>query len=166
LERALDEGEPVVQSEWYAAPLDPQGAPGELLVAFREKVGWPDRGARLDPLRRWLGQALALARSRERDKRQIARLSTLLEIAAEWRQATEMNDLLARLAEASTKLLRAERASIFLWDRTAHALVGRPSTRRRGRRTANSRTPASLARSCRPDSRGASMPTCPSTSEI
>jgi transcriptional regulator with GAF, ATPase, and Fis domain len=126
-ERALDEGEPVIQGEWYAAPLDSQGSPGELLTAFREKAGWPDRGGKLEPLRRWLGQALALARSRERDKRQIARLMALLEIAAEWRQTTEMNDLLARLAEASTKLLGAERASIFLWDRTTHTLVGRPA---------------------------------------
>jgi len=38
-----------------------------------------------------------------------------------------MDVLLARMAEASTKLLHAQRASIFLWDRTTHTLVGRPA---------------------------------------
>jgi len=127
LEAALDEGEPGVQGQWYAAPINPQAMPGELLIAFREKAAWADRGGKLDLLRRWLGQALELARSRERDQRQIARLRALLEIAASWRETSEMNDLLARLAEASTKLLRAERASIFLWDRTTRTLVGRPA---------------------------------------
>jgi Nif-specific regulatory protein len=31
------------------------------------------------------------------------------------------------MAEAATKLLHAERASIFLWDRSSHTLVGRPA---------------------------------------
>jgi transcriptional regulator with GAF, ATPase, and Fis domain len=127
MERALDEGGPVVQGEWYAAPLESQTLLGELLVANREKAGWPDRGGKLEPLRRWLGQALAQVRARERDQRQIARLTALLEIAAQWQQTFEMNALLARMAEASTKLLRAERASIFLWDRTTRTLVGRPA---------------------------------------
>src|SRR4029079_14364525 len=45
----------------------------------------------------------------------------------QWQQTLEMDALLARMAEASTKLLAAERASIFLWDRTTHHLVGRPA---------------------------------------
>ena len=36
-------------------------------------------------------------------------------------------ELLVRFAEASAKLLDAERASIFLWDKTTHTLVGRPA---------------------------------------
>jgi putative methionine-R-sulfoxide reductase with GAF domain len=70
---------------------------------------------------------LEQVRSRERDRQRIARLSAVLEIAAQWQQTQEMDVLLSRMAEASTKLLHAQRASIFLWDRTTHTLVGRPA---------------------------------------
>ena len=35
--------------------------------------------------------------------------------------------LLVKLAETATRLLQAERASIFLWDKANHTLVGRPA---------------------------------------
>src|SRR6185436_7706099 len=38
-----------------------------------------------------------------------------------------MDKLLAQIAKAATTLLAAERASIFLWDRATHTLVGRPA---------------------------------------
>ena len=38
-----------------------------------------------------------------------------------------MEQLLHTMAEASTRLLNAERASIFLWDRANKLLVGRPA---------------------------------------
>ncbi|MEC7717579.1 MAG: sigma-54-dependent Fis family transcriptional regulator, partial [Planctomycetota bacterium] len=42
-------------------------------------------------------------------------------------QTHEMTPLLHRMAEASTRLLQAERASIFLWDKANSILVGRPA---------------------------------------
>src|SRR5207253_6864887 len=42
-------------------------------------------------------------------------------------QTNEMEPLLVQMAEASTRLLAADRASIFLWDRPNHTLVGRPA---------------------------------------
>src|SRR5690606_24132429 len=44
-----------------------------------------------------------------------------------WRQTLVMDELLTKMAEASARLLNAERASIFLWDRTKKELVGRPA---------------------------------------
>ncbi len=38
-----------------------------------------------------------------------------------------MEALLKAMAEAATELLQADRASIFLWDRSKHELVGRPA---------------------------------------
>ncbi len=38
-----------------------------------------------------------------------------------------MEPLLVRMAEAATRLLEADRASIFLWDRPNKTLVGRPA---------------------------------------
>jgi Nif-specific regulatory protein len=67
-----------------------------------------------------LGQGLSQAR-------QIRRLSSLLALSQEWYQTTETEPLLGRMAEAATQLLDADRASIFLWDRPNHSLVGRPA---------------------------------------
>ena len=39
----------------------------------------------------------------------------------------EVEPLLADMARAATRLLDADRASIFLWDRSTHTLVGRPA---------------------------------------
>jgi Nif-specific regulatory protein len=38
-----------------------------------------------------------------------------------------MQSLLVRMAEASTKMFGADRASIFLWDKANHTIVGRPA---------------------------------------
>ena len=41
--------------------------------------------------------------------------------------AREVEPLLLHMAEAATHLLKADRASIFLWDRTGRCLIGRPA---------------------------------------
>jgi Nif-specific regulatory protein len=74
-----------------------------------------------------LAPALALLRQKEKQARRIDRLEAILGIAAQWSQTQEMNVLLERMAEAATRLLGAERASIFLWDRANATLVGRPA---------------------------------------
>jgi Nif-specific regulatory protein len=48
-------------------------------------------------------------------------------IASRWNQTGQMEPLLVEIAEAAARLLRADRASIFLWDRPNHTLVGRPA---------------------------------------
>ncbi|HOM18808.1 MAG TPA: GAF domain-containing protein, partial [Thermoguttaceae bacterium] len=57
----------------------------------------------------------------------VHRLQTLLEIAARWNQTQELETLLVQIAEAATRLMECDRASIFLWDRATHSLVGRPA---------------------------------------
>ena len=57
----------------------------------------------------------------------ITRLEAILEIVGRWNQTQEVEDLLVQMAEAATRLVEADRASIFLWDRAAHQLVGRPA---------------------------------------
>ena len=55
------------------------------------------------------------------------RTTAVLEIAAQWQNSLETDELLRKIAEASTQLLECERASIFLWDRPHKQLVGRPA---------------------------------------
>jgi Nif-specific regulatory protein len=127
LSEALDGDAPVVRGEWYVTPLVLHTQSGELLAAYRTWNTKIERGGTLESLAAWLASGLAHVRSRQRDKQQIARQAAILEIAAQWQQTLEMDALLTRMAEASTKLLTAERASIFLWDRAAKMLVGRPA---------------------------------------
>ncbi len=127
LAEALDRDEPAAHGDWQVAPLGERGTSGEMLAAYRAKGAAADRGRALATLAQWLATGLAHVRSRQRDQQQIARQAAILEIAAQWQQTLEMDALLKRMAEAATKLLSAERASIFLWDQAAKILVGRPA---------------------------------------
>jgi transcriptional regulator with GAF, ATPase, and Fis domain len=124
---ALDRGEPVVRGDWYVGPLAPHATSSELLTAYRTWNTALDRGGTLETLSQWLATGLEQVRARQRDRLRIERLAALLDIAGQWQQTLEMDRLLVQMAEASTRLLQAERASIFLWDRASHTLVGRPA---------------------------------------
>ncbi|HWA97023.1 MAG TPA: sigma-54-dependent Fis family transcriptional regulator [Pirellulales bacterium] len=109
---------------WLAVPLREHAAGGELLVLHGAAVETEPLARGIAPV---VGQAIDAARERQRCEQQINRLRTILEIAAQWSQAREMQPLLVQMAEAATRMLRADRASIFLWDKPNHVLVGRPA---------------------------------------
>ncbi len=56
-----------------------------------------------------------------------ARLHAMLEMTARWLREDDWEALLGLIADAATKLLGAERASIFLWDRRRKKLIGKPA---------------------------------------
>jgi Nif-specific regulatory protein len=64
---------------------------------------------------------------RQQDQCSIRRLETVLEITGQWNQTRALEPLLVQMAEAATRLFDADRASIFLWDRRRHLLIGRPA---------------------------------------
>lgn len=92
-------------------------------------------GSRLD--RELLPEALAVARvvgKKLAEIRQLAeshnhvlRLRSTLEIARSCAGEKNTQNLLERLAEAATKLLGCDRASIFVWDRDQQQLVACPA---------------------------------------
>ncbi|MEX2176571.1 MAG: sigma-54-dependent Fis family transcriptional regulator [Pirellulaceae bacterium] len=127
LAEALDQGAAVVREDWYAAPLSRHSATGEILVAFRTWTSAIEQGGTLDTMAQWLHTALAQIRRREREAQRVVRLQAILEIAAQWQQTLEMEPLLEQMAQTATRLLEAERASIFLWDKPNKTLVGRPA---------------------------------------
>jgi Nif-specific regulatory protein len=127
LAEVLDRGEPVVRGDWFVAPLVQHAATGEVLAAYRTWTSAPERGGTFETISLWLTTGLEQVRSRQRDQQQLVRLRAILDIAAQWQQTLEMSTLLSRMAEAATKLLNAERASIFLWDKSSRTLVGRPA---------------------------------------
>jgi Nif-specific regulatory protein len=113
---------------WAAGALGSRATTVEALA-----VHWPTPAgaaamapamARLIP---FLYDALGAVRRRWECINRVHRLQTMLDIADQWNQAREIEPLLLQMAEAATRLLRADRASIFLWDRPNRCLVGRPA---------------------------------------
>ncbi len=82
---------------------------------------------KLDRLVPILSQGLNAVFARQAERRRSHRLEAILEITNEWNRTREVEPLLVKMAEAATQLLGADRASIFVWDRANHTLVGRPA---------------------------------------
>tara|TARA_B100000700_G_scaffold331653_1_gene466581 strand:- start:145 stop:2010 length:1866 start_codon:yes stop_codon:yes gene_type:complete len=57
----------------------------------------------------------------------VLRSETILQIAAQWHGIKQTDQLITEIVEASTQLLDAERASLFLWDKGNQQLVARPA---------------------------------------
>ena len=128
LAEVLDREGPGTQQEWVAAPLAPRTPAAGALVLHCASATQPHKAlatlARLTPI---LYEGLSAVDYRYRNLRRIRRLEAILEIADQWNQAREVVPLLVQMAEAATQLLGADRASIFIWDRRNHTLVGRPA---------------------------------------
>ena len=118
---------------WIAVPLSPRDPSGDVLVVHRAAGSNPGAArngctpAGLEPLAAALGAGLRIIRARTRLRQRATQAETILSIVQQWGRTQEMETLLNQMAEASTKLLDADRASIFLWDKTNHLLVGRPA---------------------------------------
>ncbi len=122
----LDEDEPKSSGPWAAAALEPKAASGELLLAHRSAA--PPQGAEtVDALAKICGEAWRAVRERRGRQRRIERLEATLEVTSRWNQHHQVEALLTDMAQAATRLLDADRASIFLWDRPTHTLVARPA---------------------------------------
>jgi transcriptional regulator with GAF, ATPase, and Fis domain len=124
----LDRESAGTRAGWGAAPLSPRDPAGEVLVVHSPEGNKPTEALRtIEHLLPVVQEGLGAIRLRHQNQRRIRRLEAILEIANQWNQAREVEPLLEQMAEAATKLLEADRASIFLWDRHTHTLVGRPA---------------------------------------
>lgn len=127
LAEALDRELPQSDGAWAAAPLAPRSGTGEVLALHGTSTDPGGRQATIQELAGLLGAGRAAVRQRDRGRRRIERLERILEISRGWNQTQRTDELLQQIAEASTQLLAAERASIFLWDKANRTLVGRPA---------------------------------------
>lgn len=130
LSNALDSEQPCNHGPWAAAPLPLASGAAHLLVlkgkedALREGESLHVSASRLAE---WLTAAWSVVARRRHQQQRIERLEALLEILVQWGQTMETDRLLQQITEASTRLIGAERASLFLWDRETQTLVGRPA---------------------------------------
>ncbi|MBX3415872.1 MAG: sigma-54-dependent Fis family transcriptional regulator [Pirellulales bacterium] len=128
LAEALDREATGWRGNWVAAPTAHPAAAGCVLaVHFASERAAQMAHKAVTWFAQALGRVLADGRVRRREQRRIRRLEAILEIAGRWNEAHETEALLVDMAEAATRLLRADRASIFLWDRSNHTLVARPA---------------------------------------
>lgn len=63
----------------------------------------------------------------QQKSREVIRLNQILNVAADWHSHQDLDRLLQDIAQAATRLLKCDRASIFLWDKSARELVGHPA---------------------------------------
>jgi len=126
LAEALDRDELIIERQRFAIRLP---LPEKSLVLAGTFLGAPALQFE-ESVTHFVNQVvrcLEIFEQRQRAELRIERLEAILEIAALWNRAQETEPLLTEMAEASTRLLKAERASIFLWDRPNKTLVGRPA---------------------------------------
>lgn len=121
---ALDREATVSGGEWLVAPLAQSGS--EVLAVELDKPTSSVRDA-FDAVVELLRSSFARRRENDARRRRIARLDAVLDIATRLNLEREMEPLLKRIAESAKRLLGADRASIFLWERGTHTLVGRPA---------------------------------------
>jgi Nif-specific regulatory protein len=119
-------------SGWILIPIASTTAP-DLIACFFRGEGQQDSqtlSVEFEGLREHvclLGQAIDGWHRQQRAGREVVRLNQILEVAANWHSHQDLDRLLQDMAQAATRLLRCDRASIFLWDKAAGELVGHPA---------------------------------------
>ena len=125
---AMDRETPACRDGWLATPAMPLGDVAEALLLYAAPDASSDNARRrAATLAQAIAESYRNVADREGAGRRIDRLQTMLDIARRWSQTREIGPLLRQIAEAATRLLDADRASIFLWDRRTRTLVGRPA---------------------------------------
>jgi Nif-specific regulatory protein len=127
LAEVLDREASRSQGNWVAGPLSSRAVSAEALVVYWPATPPPDALATVESLLPAVRAGFAAVRAGHQQIQRIRRLETILEIASQWYQTREIEPLLVQMAEAAARLLKADRASIFLWDRANHCLIGRPA---------------------------------------
>ncbi|MGQ9564611.1 MAG: sigma-54 interaction domain-containing protein [Thermogutta sp.] len=126
--KLIDRHGPLTEGSWCLQPLSADQI-GQIWIAARfdrtQEVG--RIGESLADLAETLGTALQFIAERHRTLEQLERQTTLLKITQRWYQARQLRPLLNEIARAAAEFLHADRATIFLWNREAKVLIGRPA---------------------------------------
>ncbi len=123
LERAAESEQDERDGPWWVCPL----GRSSLLLALSCADSTPAMGALGREIADTLYRVWRHCKEDAETRRRIARMQGILDLAAHWQSTLDMDELLERMAVTSTKLVGAERASIFLWDRANRELVAHPA---------------------------------------
>ena len=123
LTEVLDTDGLASSGSWVAVPLEVPNRSGRLLI---QQNG--DDAATMVSLAAAISIADSVFRQQQEPTRRAERLSAILDMTARWNQSRATDQLLLEIAETSTRLLGAERATIFLPDGSGNTLIGKPAT--------------------------------------
>ncbi|MFK7767599.1 MAG: sigma 54-interacting transcriptional regulator [Mariniblastus sp.] len=123
LSEALDTESCQQADGWTAAPLVRPNRSSKLLACNSGSID----PAVFDSLTAAVGLALESFQMRTSQSRRAQRLEAILEMTVHWNQSRETDKLLEQIAQTSTRLLGAERATIFLPDVSGGMLIGKPA---------------------------------------
>lgn len=125
---SIDQGKIQTKNLLAAAPLTPASVtPMALVVQLESENDQQAVIQSLGEISRTLSSGIDAASFLVQLAKRCSRLEQMLRIGAQWSREEDVDRLLEAIAETAAKLLGAERASIFLWDRPRHKLVGRPA---------------------------------------
>jgi transcriptional regulator with GAF, ATPase, and Fis domain len=125
---ALDAERAVEVAGWIATPM---GAPGGSSEGYRQPdilaIRQPRERVPMADLAALVEAARTAAWATHHEAGRIERLAELVSLSLEWGESSDTAALLERMASAATRLFDCDRATVFLWNRTAGQLVGRPA---------------------------------------
>ena len=113
---------------WHfsAAPLHRGAESAEVLALYGRTLS-PKSLPRILTAARALGWGCDVTGRLDAARQRIDRLRTTLRIASQLGQVRETKPLLELIAGEAARLLDADRATIFIWDREHHEVVGCPA---------------------------------------
>ena len=123
LANVLDEESTQSGDQWIASPL---ASPNPMGIVFIQK-GSNLEGVEFESVVAAFAMVMDSHRNYSVEARRASRLEAILNMTAHWNQSRETDQLLTEMAETSTKLIGAERATIFLPDPKSDQLIGRPA---------------------------------------
>ncbi len=109
---------------WLAVPIAGRTQPAEVLLVSPHNLIDADEAEALAQL---LRSGLSISIEHSELSSRVEQLQTLLELAADWQRGHDLAELLNHMAQAAARVLRGDRASIFLWDKSQSQLVGHPA---------------------------------------
>ncbi|MEL7499947.1 MAG: sigma-54-dependent Fis family transcriptional regulator [Planctomycetota bacterium] len=127
LAEVLDAGDCRQAEGWTGAPLY-RGQTDPFLASQLVVVNVESKTDTFDSTAAAIGLAYDAFRSRLEQTNRARRLEAMLDMTVRWNQSRQTDELLEQIAETSTRLLGAERATIFLPDASGQQLIGKPAT--------------------------------------
>lgn len=121
---ACDDMQVTTGDGWLATPITGRTLPAEVLLLSPQKLMGVEEA---EALAQMLRHGLVISAEHSGLNARVEQLQSLLDLAANWQRSQDLSVLLENMAQAAARVLRGDRASIFLWDRTASELVGHPA---------------------------------------
>lgn len=119
-----DQMQVISAQNWLAVPITGKNLSAEVLLVSPASLIDADEAEAISQL---LRSGLVLALEHHELSGQVRQLEIMLQLAAEWQRSQDLTDLLNHMARAASRVLKGDRASIFLWDRANKQLVGHPA---------------------------------------